>query len=91
MRAYELALVLKASLTSTQRKKVLDAIKSLLKDLKIIKEEEKGEKQLSYKIKKEESGFYMDFAFEGESIPSDFEKKMLNNENVLRHLLIRKK
>ena len=91
MRIYELALVLKTSLSDTQRKKVLDTIKSFLKGLKITKEEEKGEKKLAYKIKKQDSGFYMNFAFEGENIPSDIEKKLLNNEDVLRHLLSRKK
>ena len=91
MRVYELALVLKTSLSEAQRKKALDEIRGLLKDLKITKEEEKGEKQLTYKIKKEEAGFYMDFVFEGENIPPDIEKKLLNNENVLRHLLVRRK
>ena len=91
MRAYELALVLKTSLSDSQRKKALDAIKALLKDLKITKEQTIGEKSLSYKIKKENSGYYMDFLFEGENIPVDFEKKLINNEDVLRHLLIRRR
>lgn len=91
MRIYELALVLKSSLSQVKRKKAVDTIKSLLKDLKITKEEDVGEKQLSYKIKKENTGYYLDFLFEGESIPMDFEKKLLANEDVLRHLLIRRK
>lgn len=91
MRIYELALVLKPSLTGVNRKKIVDLIKLALKELKITEEKEVGEKQLTYKIKKETSGYFMDFVFEGENIPSDFEKKLINNENVLRHLLIRKK
>lgn len=92
MRIYELALVLKSSLSQAQRKKVVDTIKNSLKDLKAIKETEIGEKQLAYKIKKEDTGYYMDFLFEGEnSVPLDFEKKLFANEDVLRHLLIRKK
>lgn len=91
MRIYELALVLKSSLSQVKRKKAVDTIKSLLKDLKITKEEDVGEKQLAYKIKKENTGYYLDFLFEGESIPMDFEKKLLANEDVLRHLLIRRK
>lgn len=91
MRIYELALVLKQSLTSTQRKKIVDSIKDWLKGLKFTKSDEIGEKPLNYKIKKEDTGFYMDLEFEGENIPSDLEKKLLVNENVLRHLLIRKK
>lgn len=91
MRVYELALVLKPSLSQVKRKKAVDTIKSSLKDLKVTKEREIGEKQLGYKIKKEDTGYYLDFLFEGESIPMDFEKKLLGNEDVLRHLLIRKK
>ena len=92
MRFYELVLVLKTSLSQTQRKKLTDTIKDWIKDVKIVKEEEMGQKPLSYPIKKEIAGVYLDWSFEIESaIPSDFEKKLLTNENILRHLLIRKK
>ena len=91
MRSYELVLVIKASLTDTLRKKLITLVKSLLKDLKIVKENEVGQKSLAYKIKRETNGFYWDFALEGENIPGDFEKKLLENENILRHLLLRTK
>ena len=91
MRSYELILVTKASLTDTLRKKLITIIKTLLKDLKIVKENEVGQKSLAYKIKRETSGFYLDFTLEGETIPQDFEKKLLENENILRHLLLRTK
>lgn len=91
MRSYELALVLKTSLSESQQKKILDSIKSLLKNVKMIKEDVLGQKPLTYPIKKEIAGVYIDWSFEMESIPSDFEKKLLVNENVLRHLLIRRK
>lgn len=92
MRRYQLAMVLKISLSAVQRKKIITTIKEWLKGLKLVKEEELGEKQLSYKIKKESAGFYMDFLFEGETvIPQDFERRLLANDSILRHLLIRKK
>jgi len=91
MRVYTLALVVRPSLSLVQRKKVVDTIKNILRDLKIIKENEVGLKPLAYKIKKEINGFYWDFAFQGENIPQNFEKKLLENENILRHLLLRKK
>lgn len=91
MRAYELILVLKPSLTDTLRKKLFTGVKSFLKDLKITKENEIGQKPLAYKIKRETSGFYFDVILEGENIPADFEKKLLENENILRHLLLRTK
>lgn len=91
MRIYELALVLKPSLAEAQRKKLIDTIKDFLKGLKVTKTDEIGEKQLRYKIKKENKGYYLDFLFEGDNVPLDFEKKIFANENILRHLLIRRK
>lgn len=91
MRLYELVLITKTSLSDSLRKKLITTFKSLLKDLKIVKENEIGEKSLAYKIKRETTGFYWDFVLEGETIPHDFEKKLLENENILRHLLLRKK
>lgn len=92
MREYELVLVLKSSLSEDKRKKVLDTIKGWFKDAKIAKEDNWGLKALSYRIKKETSGFFSVLSLEAkEAIPADFEKKLLAVEDVLRHLLIRKK
>lgn len=91
MRSYELILIVKTSLTDVLKKKLVAGVKVLLKDLKIVKENEIGQKSLAYKIKKETNGFYLDFLLEGESIPSDFEKKLLENDNILRHLVLRTK
>ena len=91
MRSYELVLVLKTSLSESQQKKLIDTIKGWLKGLKIVKEEQLGQKPLSYPIKKEIAGVYIDWSFEMETIPLDLEKKLLVNENILRHLLIRRK
>ena len=91
MRSYELVLVLKTSLSESQQKKLIDSVKSLLKDIKTIKENVLGQKPLSYPIKKEIAGVYIDWTFDIDIIPADFEKKLLVNESVLRHLLIRKK
>lgn len=91
MRAYELILITKPSLTDALRKKLITGVKTLLKDLKIVKESEIGKKALAYKIKREAEGYYFNFTLEGENVPSDFEKKLLENESVLRHLLLRTK
>ena len=91
MRTYELALVLGASLSEAQRKKIITTLKGWLKGAKFSKEGELGQKQLSYRIKKQTSGIYFDWNFDIESIPTDFGKKVLENEDILRHLLIRKK
>lgn len=91
MRIYELVLVLRPSLKEDDRKKLLTTIKTWIKDVKITKEEDWGSKALKYPIKKELTGFYYDFILEADKITEDLEKKLLTQENVLRHLLIRKK
>lgn len=89
MRQYELALILKGDLNESARKKALDSIKTLVKSLKITEEKEFGKKPLSYAIKKQNDGLYFRMKMEGETIPLDLEKRLLNQEEVLRHLLIR--
>ena len=93
MRVYELALVFRPAVTEVQRKKLLETVKGWLKDVKIVKEDHWGLKALSYKIKRETSGFFSVLALEAKDavLPADFEKKLLAQENIIRHLLIRKK
>ncbi len=92
MRLYDLVLVLKPSLSEIERKKLLTSVKESLKDIKITKEEEWGQKPLAYSIKKELAGFYHLMKLETEKvIPSDVEQKLHRNEKVLRHLLLRTK
>ncbi|HUD44791.1 MAG TPA: 30S ribosomal protein S6 [Patescibacteria group bacterium] len=91
MRIYELALVLRTKLSDKDRKKVVDTLKEWLKDMKVTKEEEFGQKPLAYPIKKEAAGYYLTLHLEGETIPVDVERRILQTDEVLRHLLIRTK
>ncbi len=92
MRLYELVVVMKSSLSEADRKKMLETIKSWVKDVKVTSEEALGSKALRYRIKKELTGFYHKMELESENgITADLEKKLLANENILRHLLVRKK
>ena len=86
-----MSLVLKTSVKSTQRKKLIDVIAGWLKDFKIAQAQEKGEKPLAFKIKKELRGVYVTVELTGEVIPMDFEKRLLEKDEVLTHLLLRKK
>ena len=91
MRNYQLVLVLKTSLTDANKKKVLENVKSLLKGAKFDKEEDLGEKNLSYPIKRETKGLYYNYLFEAENdIAKDLDKRITANEDILRHLLLRK-
>jgi ribosomal protein S6 len=91
MRTYEFILIVKTSLTEALRKKLIAGIKVLLGDLKIVKENEVGQKILAYKINRETSGYYYGFSLEGENVPADFDKKLLENDNILRYLMLRTK
>lgn len=92
MRIYDIVLVLRSSLSDDKRKKLVDTITGWVKDLKIEKKDDIGQKPLSYPIKKEVSGHYVMLTLQGEAaIPTDFEKRLLTQADVLRHLVIRKK
>lgn len=92
MRTYELVLVVRPSLTEAKRKSLLETVKSWLKDVKVAKEDDWGSKALRYAIKKELTGHYFDLMLETEkAVPADFEKRLLNEDDILRHLLIRSK
>lgn len=89
MRTYELVLVMRPSVSEADRKKLLEQVKAWLGDLKVTKEDDWGSKALKYPIKKELTGHYFDLMLEGETVPQDLEKRMLNQESILRHLLVR--
>lgn len=89
MRTYRLVLVLKSTLSEDEKKKFFENLKTWIEEFKIVKENEWGQKPLSYAIKKQASGLYIEFLLEGEKIPSSLEKKLMASDNVLRHLLLR--
>lgn len=91
MRTYELVLVLKPSLTEPARKKLVETVKDWLGKVKVTNEADWGSKALKYKIKKELTGHFFDIKFEGDNIPAEFEKRVMLEDMVLRHLLIRTK
>ena len=89
MRKYDLVLVLKPSLKEAEQKKVLATVKDWLGKVKVTKEDQWGQKALSYPIKKEVAGVYVNVFFESEeAVAKDFEKKVIENDNILRHLLL---
>ncbi len=91
MRLYDLVVIMRPSAPEKDREKVLETIKGWLKDVKILKEESWGQKPLAYKIKKEIAGVYHLLQLEAESIPTNVEKRILSNNTVIRHLLVRRK
>lgn len=92
MRSYELVLVLKPDITGEESKKLIDSIKSWLGKAEV-ELKELGKKALAYQIKKQREGIYflLDVSFTDETvIPGDLDKKLLEQDSLLRHLLVRK-
>jgi ribosomal protein S6 len=98
MRKYELVLVMRPSLKEADRKKLLETVKGWLGKVNVANEEDWGQKALSYPIKKENAGHYYKLDLETvsatdeeETIPQDFETRVIRNDGVIRHLLLRTK
>lgn len=93
MRSYDLVLVLGTSLAETERKKILEDIETWLGKAEI-KSQELGRRILAYPLKKEREGVFVLLKINyqnGTTVPVDLEKKLLMNDNILRHLLVRGK
>ena len=92
MRKYEFTFVLRTSTKEADAKKFFETAKGWLGDIKVVTEEDWGQKPLAYPIQKETAGHYYSWHLETEgSVPTDFETKVFRNENVLRHLVLRTK
>ena len=88
---YDLTLVLRSTLKDAEKKKLLDSIKEDFGKAKIT-EKEWGQKALAYPIKKEVSGLYINWKIDAEGVPSkDLDRRLMTNDGVLRHLLLRTK
>ena len=97
MRTYELVLVVKSTVKEADRKKLLEQVKGWLGKAKVTKEEDWGQKALAYPIKKQDAGYYVMMQLEGDPTTGsgldvkDVETRLLRNESVIRHLLLRTK
>ena len=88
---YNLTLVLRSTLKEADRIKLVETIKDGFGKAKVT-EKDWGQKALAYPIEKEVSGYFVSVNAEPEAVvASDFEKKLFNNNDVLRHLLLRSK
>lgn len=93
MNSYLLTLVLKPDLEEGERKTILDNVvkKILGVEGKVIKEDQWGQKDLAYPIKRQTKGFYAHF--ELDAAPKNtkgLDKSLKVEENILRYLLVRR-
>lgn len=92
MNKYEIMFIVKATNEQDTIAAVAKDMQKLIADNKgkVLEFNELGEKKLAYPIKKEVSGYYYVMQVEGShACVSEFDRKALLNENILRHLTIR--
>ena len=93
MNKYEIMFIVKPDLEETAIKNEAESLKKVLTNLeaKIVEEKAMGQRELAYEIKKYRNGYYFLFVVEGshEAI-KEFDRLAGINENILRHLIIRK-
>ena len=92
MTKYEIMFIVKATQESEKITATRDAMKKIITDNKsnVVEFKEMGERKLAYAIKNEINGYYFVMQVEAthEAI-SEFDRKALLDENVLRHLIIK--
>lgn len=93
MNKYEIMFIVKPDLEETSINNEAENLKKVLTNLeaKIVEEKAMGQRELAYEIKKYKNGYYFLFVVEGshEAI-KEFDRLAGINENILRHLIIRK-
>lgn len=92
MNKYEIMFIVKATMEADMVASTAKDMQALIADNKgkVLEFKELGEKKLAYPIKKELNGYYYVMQVEANhETVSEFDRKALLNENVLRHLVIR--
>lgn len=93
MTEYEIMFIVKTTMEDDQIKKIADAEKDLINTdkSKVIEFKDLGRKKLAYPINKELSGNYYVMTVEASNeVIKEFDRKTRLNENILRHLIIKK-
>ena len=93
MDRYEIMFIVKNTIEEEKVKKIADSLKDLITNDKgnIIDFKEMGKRRLAYPIKKEVTGTYYVMTVEANhDTIKEFSRKVSINENVLRHLVIKK-
>lgn len=93
MDRYEIMFIVKNTIEEEKVKKIADSLKDLITNDKgnIIDFKEMGKRKLAYPIKKEVTGTYYVMTVEANhDTIKEFGRKVSINENVLRHLVIKK-
>ena len=90
MNKYEIMFIVKPTLDEASIKKAFEEMKKVLTSnkAKVLEEQEMGQRDLAYEIKKHKTGYYFLLTVEApnEAI-NEFNRLSNINENVIRHLI----
>ena len=92
MRRYELMFVVKPTLEDEATLKVLETMKTLLKDQKaeLIAEKNMGRRELAYEVKGFKNGNYFLLVVEAEpDAVKEFDRIANINEDIIRHIVVK--
>ena len=92
MRRYEFMFVVKPTLEEEATLKVLETIKTLLKDqkVKLISEKNMGRRELAYEVKGFKNGNYFLLVVEAEpAAVKEFDRVANINEDIIRHIVVK--
>jgi small subunit ribosomal protein S6 len=92
MRRYELMFVVKPTLEDEATLKVLETMKTLLKDQKaeLISEKNMGRRELAYEVKGFKNGNYFLLVVEAEpDAVKEFDRIANINEDIIRHIVVK--
>lgn len=92
MKKYEVMFIVKATNDEKDIKNTAEEVKNIVTSNsgKVLEMKELGEKKLAYPIKKEINGYYYVMTMEAPNeAVSELDRKVLINENILRHLIIK--
>ena len=93
MTKYEIMFIVKATLEESTLNSITKDVQALINknDSKVIEFKDMGRKKLAYPINKEISGFYYLMNVEATNeVIQEFDRKLRINENILRHLILKK-
>lgn len=93
MRSYEIMFIVRPNMDKAEIKKTAEDFKKEVLDTKAsdIKLEEMGQKELAYKVKGFNNGYYYLLTFNTENVSSikNFDRYLSLSENVIRHLIVK--
>lgn len=93
MTKYEIMFIVKANLDEAALGNITKEIQGLISNSngKVIEFKDMGRKKLAYEINKEVAGFYYLMNAEADNLTiQEFDRKLRINENVIRHLILKK-